>query len=60
MTTTQIIADCYKASGEPHPLASRNVLKHVLSLYEQAGLRAEVAPEVEFFLVHRTPIPTTS
>ena len=55
--TAQIIADCYKASGEPHPLASRNVLKHVLSLYEQAGLRAEVAPEVEFFLVHKNTDP---
>lgn len=55
--TAQIIADCYKASGEPHPLASRNVLKHVLALYEQAGLRAEVAPEVEFFLVHKNTDP---
>ena len=55
--TAQIIADCYKTSGEPHPLASRNVLKHVLALYEQAGLRAEVAPEVEFFLVHKNTDP---
>ncbi|MDB2378841.1 glutamine synthetase, partial [Luminiphilus sp.] len=55
--TAQIIADCYKASGEPHPLASRNVLKHILQLYEEAGLRAEVAPEVEFFLVHKNTDP---
>lgn len=55
--TAQIIADCYKASGEPHPLASRNVLRHVLALYEKAGLRAEVAPEVEFFLVHKNTDP---
>ena len=55
--TAQIIADCYKASGQPHPLASRNVLKHVLALYEQAGLRAEVAPEVEFFLVQKNTDP---
>ena len=55
--TAQIIADGYKASGQPHPLASRNVLKHVLALYEQAGLRAEVAPEVEFFLVQKNTDP---
>ena len=55
--TAQIIADCYKASGEPHPLASRNVLKNILSLYQQAGLRAEVAPEVEFYLVHKNTDP---
>lgn len=55
--TAQVIADCYKASGEPHPLSCRNVLKHVLSLYEQAGLRAEVAPEVEFYLVNKNTDP---
>jgi glutamine synthetase len=55
--TAQIIADCYKATGEPHPLASRNVLKHILRLYEEAGLRAQVAPEVEFFLVHKNTDP---
>ena len=54
--TAQIIADCYKASGEPPPLASRNVLKHIIKLYEEVGLRAEVA-EVEFFLVHKNTDP---
>ena len=39
------------------PLASRNVLKHIIKLYEEAGLRAEVAPEVEFFLVHKNTDP---
>ena len=34
--TAQVIADCYMASGEPHPLSSRNVLRHVLALYEAA------------------------
>ncbi|MCH1460228.1 MAG: glutamine synthetase family protein [Luminiphilus sp.] len=55
--TAQVIADCYRASGEPHPLSSRNVLKHVLALYEAAGLRAQVAPEVEFFLVQKNTDP---
>ena len=55
--TAQVIADCYKASGGAHPLASRNVLKHVLTLYERAGLRVEVAPEVEFYLVSKNTDP---
>ena len=55
--TAQVIADCYRTSGEPHPLSSRNVLKHVLALYEAAGLRAQVAPEVEFFLVQKNTDP---
>ena len=38
-------------------MASRNVLKHIIKLYEEAGLRAEVAPEVEFFLVHKNTDP---
>ena len=55
--TAQVIADCYKASGELHPLASRNVLKHIIKLYEEMGLRAVVAPEVEFYLVHKNTDP---
>ena len=31
--TGQIIADCYRADGEPHPLSTRNVLRYVLGLY---------------------------
>ena len=33
------------------------MLKHIIKLYEEAGLRAEVAPEVEFFLVHKNTDP---
>lgn len=55
--TAQIIADCYKADGTPHPLSSRNVLKFILKLYEEAGLRPVVAPEVEFYLVHKNTDP---
>ena len=33
------------------------MLKHVLALYEAAGLRAQVAPEVEFFLVQKNTDP---
>lgn len=52
--TAQIIHDCFTASGEPHALSSRGVLRRVLDLYEQLGLRPVVAPEMEFYLVART------
>ncbi len=55
--TAQIIHDCYTQSGEPHPLATRNVLRQVLALFEARGLRPVVAPEVEFFLVARNTNP---
>ena len=55
--TAQIIADCYKPSGEPHPLSTRNVLRYVLSLYQKVGLKPVVAPEVEFYLVHKNTDP---
>ena len=55
--TAQIIHDCYTPEGEPHPLATRNVLKRVLSLYEAEGWRPVVAPEVEFYLIHKNLDP---
>ncbi|EED35199.1 putative glutamine synthetase [Luminiphilus syltensis NOR5-1B] len=55
--TAQVIADCYKPNGDPHPLSSRNVLRYVLSLYEEAGLKPILAPEVEFYLVHKNTDP---
>ncbi len=55
--TAQIIHDCYTLDGEPHPLATRNVLRKVLALYEADGLRPVVAPEVEFYLVSRNTDP---
>ncbi len=55
--TGQIIHDCYQRDGTPHPLATRNVLKRVLALYEQEGWQPIVAPEVEFYLVQRNLDP---
>ncbi|MBU0726565.1 MAG: glutamine synthetase family protein [Alphaproteobacteria bacterium] len=49
--TAQVINDCYYADGRPVDIASRQVLKHVLALYEAEGWDPVVAPEVEFFLV---------
>lgn len=51
--TAQIIHDCVTSDGEPHPLASRNILKSVLTLFEKDGLEPVVAPELEFYLVKK-------
>lgn len=56
-STAQIIADCIKPDGTPHPLSTRNVLRYVLGLYEEAGLKPVIAPEVEFYLVHKNTDP---
>ena len=55
--TAQIIHDCYTRDGDPHPLATRNVLKRVLALYQAEGWRPVVAPEVEFYLVQKNINP---
>ena len=55
--TAQIIHDCYLRDGSPHPLASRNVLKHVLKLYEAEGWKPILAPEMEFYLVAKSINP---
>jgi len=55
--TAQIIHDCYLREGELHPLATRNVLRKVLDLYEAEGWQPIVAPEVEFYLVQKNPDP---
>jgi glutamine synthetase len=57
--TAQIIHDCYTQEGQPHPLATRNVLRKVLALYEADGLAPVVAPEVEFYLVSKNLDPDT-
>jgi len=55
--TAQIIHDCYTMDGKPHPLATRNILRKVLALYEAEGLKPVVAPEVEFYLVSKNLDP---
>ena len=55
--TAQIIHDCYTREGELHPLASRNVLKRVLALYEAEGWKPVVAPEVEYYLIQKNIDP---
>jgi glutamine synthetase len=48
--TAFVFADAYHTSGEPYDIAPRHVLKRVMRLYEQEGLRPVVAPELEFYL----------
>jgi glutamine synthetase len=55
--TAQVINDCYTNDGELHPLASRSVLRRVLKLYEDEGLRPVIAPEVEFYLIQKNVDP---
>src|SRR6195952_4792230 len=44
------IHDCFELGGEPCQFAPRTVLKSVLERYRRLGLRAVVAPEIEFYL----------
>jgi len=55
--TAQIIHDCFTREGLPHELAPRNVLRRVLALYDEMGLKPIVAPELEFFLVQKNTDP---
>lgn len=55
--TLQVIHDVSDQSGNPVPIAPRNVLKRVVDLYRQKGWRPIVAPEMEFFLVARNIDP---
>lgn len=55
--TLQVIHDVFDQAGEPVPIAPRNVLKRVVSLYNARGWEPVVAPEMEFFLVARNIDP---
>lgn len=55
--TAQVINDCYTTEGELHPLSSRSVLRRVLKLYEEMGLKPVIAPEVEFYLLQQNHNP---
>ena len=55
--TAQVIHDCYDKSGKLVPFAPRSVLRRVCGLYEAAGWKPVVAPELEFYLVARNTDP---
>ena len=52
--TAQIIHDAFDHDGSIVAFSPRAVLKRVLALFESAGLRPIVAPELEFFLVQQS------
>lgn len=49
--TAQVIHDAFHKDGSAFEIAPRNVLKRVVKLYADRGLRPVVAPEMEFYLV---------
>ena len=48
-----VLHDCMNFDGSPSAHAPRNVLKQVLAQYSALGLKAVVAPEIEFYLFKR-------
>lgn len=55
--TAQVICDLVHQDGRQVEFAPRNVLKRVIRAYEDRGLKAVVAPEIEFYLVRKNPDP---
>ncbi|MBB3952383.1 glutamine synthetase family protein [Aureimonas jatrophae] len=55
--TAQVICDLVDTSGQAVGYTPRNVLKRVVSLYEERGWQPIVAPEIEFYLVSKNVDP---
>ncbi len=55
--TAQVICDCVFMDGSPVDFAPRQVLRRVLDLYAEKGLKPIVAPELEFYLTGRNDDP---
>ncbi|WP_099826437.1 glutamine synthetase family protein [Oceaniglobus indicus] len=55
--TVQVIHDAFLQSGDPVPMAPRNVLKRVMAAYHAKGWKPVIAPEMEFYLVARNIDP---
>lgn len=55
----QVVCDCIDRTGAPLEFAPRQVLKRVVTLFEQRGLTPVVAQEAEFYLVQRNTDPAT-
>ncbi|MEZ5840701.1 MAG: glutamine synthetase family protein [Hyphomicrobiales bacterium] len=55
--TAQIICDTVFTSGKLVDYAPRSVLRHVLDLYAERGLKPVIAPELEFYLVEKNDDP---
>ncbi|KFB11118.1 glutamine synthetase family protein [Nitratireductor basaltis] len=55
--TAQVICDLVRQDGQLVEFTPRNVLRRVLDVYAEHGLKPIVAPEIEFYLVHKNPDP---
>ncbi|MFN7777941.1 MAG: glutamine synthetase family protein [Betaproteobacteria bacterium] len=55
--TAQVIHDCYFEDGTLVDFAPRSVLRNVRQLYADAGWKAVVAPELEFYLIAKNEDP---
>lgn len=55
--TAQVICDLVDRKGNYVEFTPRNVLRRVLSMYKDLGLSPVVAPEIEFYLVHKNTDP---
>lgn len=55
--TAQVICDIVALNGQPVQFTPRNLLRHVMALYEEKGWKAVVAPEIEFYLVAQNTDP---
>jgi len=55
--TLQVIHDAEDQDGVPVPTAPRNVLKRIVTLFNEQGWQPVVAPEMEFFLTARNLDP---
>jgi glutamine synthetase len=55
--TAAVICDLVHQDGRTVEFTPRNVLKNVVAAYDKLGLKPVVAPEIEFYLVHKNPDP---
>ncbi|AHA27772.1 glutamine synthetase family protein [Candidatus Liberibacter americanus] len=55
--TAQVVCDVVNYEGEEVIYTPRNVLKRVLDLYFQHGLKPIIAPEMEFYLIAKNDDP---
>ena len=52
--TAQVICDAYEMDDSPVENSPRHILKKIVKLYEDKGLKPVVSPEVEFYLVKQS------
>src|SRR5207237_4877884 len=55
-STAKVICDVYTPNGEPFAGDPRGVLRRQLARAEGMGLRYMTGPELEFFMLRRTPL----